>query len=92
MCETKRENPRKRKTERLSEAVTSKTFKKDQDCLIEISFTLLSKLKYSAHVQVSHLSGSGESPQPEPAELLRNVAELLHGHLQVQRLRTAALG
>lgn len=68
----------------LSEAITSKRFEKAQDCLIEISFTLLSKLKYSAHVQVSHLSGSGELPQPEPAELLRNMAELLHGHLQVQ--------
>lgn len=77
----KREKPRERKTEMLSEAITSKRFKKAQDCLIEISFTLLSKLNYSAHVQVSHLSGSGEFPQPE---LLRNTAELLHGHLQGQ--------
>lgn len=59
---TKRENPRRRKTERLSEAITSKRFEKAQDCLIQVTFTLLSKLKYSAHVQVSHLSGSGEFP------------------------------
>lgn len=68
----------------LSEAITSKRFEKAQDCPIELSVTLLSKLKYSAHVQVSHLSSSGESPQQEPAELLRNMVQLLHGHLQVQ--------
>lgn len=67
----------------LSEAITSKRFKKAHKCPTEISFTLLSKLKYSAHVQVSHLSDSGEAPQPEPAELLGNTAELLHGHNQV---------
>lgn len=54
---TKRENPRERKTEMFSEAITSKRFEKVQDCLTEISLTLLSKLRYSAHVQVSHLSG-----------------------------------
>lgn len=58
----KREKPRERKTEMLSETITSKRFKKAQDCLVEISFTLLSKLNYSAHVQVSHLSGSGVPP------------------------------
>lgn len=80
--EPKRKNPRERKIKMLSEAITSRRFEKAQDCLI--NFTLLNKLKYSAHVQVSHLSDSGEFPQTEPAELLGNVVELLHGHLQVQ--------
>lgn len=74
----------------LSEAITNRRFEKAQDCLI--NFTLLNKLKYSAHVQVSQLYNSVESPQPEPAELPGNMAELLHGHLQVQGPRTAALG
>lgn len=81
---TKRKNPRERKIKMPSKAITSKRFKKSQECPTEISFTLLSKLKYSAHVQVSHFSDSGEPPQPEPAELLGNMAELLHGHLQLQ--------
>lgn len=81
---TKRKNPRERKIKMLSEAITSKRFEKAQECPTEITLTLLSKLKYSAHVQVSHLSDSGEPPQAEPAELLGNMAELLHGHLQLQ--------
>lgn len=79
---TKRKNPRERKIKMLSEAITSKRFEKAQERPTEITLTLLSKLKYSA--QVSHLSDSGEPPQPEPAELLGNMAELLHGHLQLQ--------
>lgn len=58
--------------QRLSEAITSIRFEKAQDCLTQVTFTLLSKLKYSAHVQVSHLSGSGEFP---PARASRAAQE-----------------